>query len=335
MLCVKHQSQQLKLLNNSKYKICNSKFNIPKQQLPYMIKLNSWIEAFRLRTLPLALSSILMGSFLAIYAGSDGWDIIVLAITTTLFLQILSNLANDYGDGVRGTDNDNRVGPKRTIQSGAISPKEMKIGIIVFILLSFTSGIWLIFASLGSNWDIGILFLLLGIAAIAAAIKYTVGKRAYGYSGLGDIMVFLFFGPVAVIGTYYLVVHNFSWYIALPAATMGLLSTGVLNLNNMRDIENDAKSGKHTLAMLLGYNNAKLYQIFIISMALICLIIFSYIIVDGLMQYIYLITYPVFIRDLISITKIQDNSKLDPYLKKLAFSTLVITLLFGMGLLLS
>lgn len=300
-----------------------------------MSKINSWIEAFRLRTLPLALSSILMGSFIAIYSGSYSWEIILLALLTTLFLQILSNLANDYGDGMRGTDNADRLGPMRTIQSGAISPKEMKFGIIIFILLSLITGLWLIRASLDSNWTIGFLFIILGIGAIAAAIKYTMGEKAYGYSGFGDLMVFVFFGPVAVIGTYYLVTLNFSWLLILPAFAMGFFSTGVLNLNNMRDIENDSRSYKHTIALKFGYTKAKIYHFSIIILALLCLLAFTLTTANGILPFVYIITYPFFIKDLIVISKINDNSKLDPYLKKLALSTLITTLLFGIGLTLS
>ncbi len=276
-----------------------------------------------------------MGSFLAIYADTYSWTIIILAIVTTLFLQILSNLANDYGDGIKGTDNANRVGPKRTIQSGEITPAEMKIGIIVFILLSLISGVILIIVSLGSNWAIGLLFLVIGILAIAAAIKYTVGNKAYGYSGMGDIMVFLFFGPVAVIGIYYLLTSNVPTTFFLPAFSMGLLSTGVLNLNNMRDMKNDADSGKHTMALMLGYGNAKIYHFLLVTIALTLAIVFTMLNFSSIWQFIYLITYPVIVKDLITISRIQDNYKLDPYLKKLAFSTLLFTLLFGMGLVLS
>ncbi len=297
-----------------------------------MTKLKSWINAFRLRTLPLAIACILMGSFLAIYSGTYSWTVIILAIVTTLFLQILSNLANDYGDGIKGTDNANRVGPKRTIQSGEITPSEMKVGIIIFIILSLISGILLIITSLGSNWDIGLLFLVLGILAIAAAIKYTVGKNAYGYSGMGDIMVFTFFGPVAVMGIYYLLTTTAPIEFFLPATTMGLLSTGVLNLNNMRDMKNDADSGKHTMALMLGYGNARLYHFLLVTIALSLAMVFTILNFKSMWQFIYLITYPVFLKDLYSISRIKENYKLDPFLKKLALSTLFFTLLFGMGL---
>ncbi|MBC8320029.1 MAG: 1,4-dihydroxy-2-naphthoate polyprenyltransferase [Bacteroidetes bacterium] len=297
-----------------------------------MTKIISWIVAFRLRTLPLAISSILMGSFLAIASGNYNWAIIWLSIVTTLFLQILSNLANDYGDGIKGTDNEERLGPKRTIQSGEISPKEMKAGIIVFVLLSLISGIWLIFESLGSNWPLGLLFFTLGIAAIAAAIVYTVGTKAYGYSGFGDLFVFLFFGLLAVMGTYFLNTYDINWEILLPASSMGLLSTGVLNLNNMRDMENDAKSGKKTMALILGYKFAKIYHTILITMAMIFVVVFVALQYHCPWQFIFIICFPFLINDLIKINKITDKSLLDPYLKKLALATLLFTFLFGIGI---
>lgn len=299
-----------------------------------MPEIKTWITAFRLRTLPLALSSILMGSFIAVADEKYNLVVIALSLTTTLFLQILSNLANDYGDGVKGTDNQGRVGPMRAIQSGDISPMQMKIGIAVFVLLSLVSGIWLIVESLGTQWYLGLLFLAIGIAAIAAAIKYTVGKNAYGYSGLGDLFVFVFFGLVAVLGTYYLNSHGLNWGILLPASSMGLLSAGVLNLNNMRDIVSDANSGKHTFALLLGIARAKLYHNVIIILAMVLMLIYVAMNYDSLLQFLFAIAYPIMIFDLIRINKISINSQLDPYLKRLALSTLLLTVLFGLGIIL-
>jgi 1,4-dihydroxy-2-naphthoate polyprenyltransferase len=299
-----------------------------------MTKITSWIKASRLRTLPLALSSILMGSFPAIKIGVYSWSVILLAILTTILLQVLSNLANDYGDGIKGTDNDNRVGPRRTIQSGEISPGEMKIGIVIITLLSLIVGIWLIIESLGFNQS-SLLFLILGLGAIAAALKYTIGKNAYGYSGFGDVFVFIFFGIIAVSGTYFLVSKDLNWTILLPAASMGFFSTGVLNLNNMRDMKNDAASGKHTFALVLGFKRAKVYHTLIIAIALISLLIYSLINYYGPLQFLFLITYPLIISDLIRIINTVDKFRLDPFLKKLALSTLITTLVFGLGLLIT
>lgn len=299
-----------------------------------MTKIKSWISAFRLRTLPLAISSILMGSFLAIASDKYNSLIITLSIVTTLLLQILSNLANDYGDGMKGTDNIERLGPKRTIQSGEISPNEMRVGIILFVLLSLISGIWLIIESFGTDWHLALLFLAFGLASIAAAIKYTVGNKAYGYSGLGDLFVFLFFGFLAVLGSYYLNTLTLSWVILLPTLSMGFLSTGVLNLNNMRDIKNDLQSGKNTLASSLGFESAKKYHIFLVSGAMIAAIAFSTLNFNSIWNYLYLISFPLFVFQLFRIVKIKEEKLMDPFLKQLALTTLLFAVLFGLGLIL-
>jgi 1,4-dihydroxy-2-naphthoate octaprenyltransferase len=273
-----------------------------------------------------------MGSFLAIATNNYNWIVIILSLVTTLLLQILSNLANDYGDGMKGTDNSERLGPLRAIQSGDISPNQMRLGIGVFVLLSLISGVWLILESLGDNWYLGLLFFALGITAILAAIKYTVGKTAYGYSGFGDLFVFLFFGLLAVIGTYFLVTHNINWEIILPASSMGLLSTGVLNLNNMRDMKNDANSGKHTLALKLGYKRAKYYHYSIVILAMILLIVFVFLRYSNFWQFLFVISFPFIIKDLMEISKITNKVLLDPYLKRLALFTLLTTLLFGFSI---
>ncbi len=299
-----------------------------------MTKLKSWIKAFRLRTLPLAISSILMGSFLAIASNNFNSLIITLSVVTTLLLQILSNLANDYGDGMKGTDNIERLGPKRTIQSGEISPKEMRIGIAIFSLLSLIAGIWLIFEAFGSDWPLALLFLVFGLASIAAAIKYTVGSKAYGYSGLGDLFVFIFFGLLAVMGSYYLNTLTLNWVILLPTFSMGLLSTAVLNLNNMRDIKNDLRSGKHTLASSMGLENAKKYHVFLVVGAMIAAITYSVLNYTSLWNFLYVISFPLFILQLLKIIKIKEEKLLDPFLKKLALTTLLFSVLFGIGLIL-
>ncbi len=299
-----------------------------------MTTFSIWIAAFRLRTLPLALSSVFMGSFLAIDSGIFSWSVIILSFTTTLLLQILSNLANDYGDGMKGTDNNMRLGPQRAIQSGSISPKEMKLAIVIFTLLSLVTGIWLIIESFGSDWYLGLLFLVLGLSAIAAAIKYTVGSKAYGYSGLGDLFVFLFFGLLAVLGTYFLNTLTLDWLVLLPAISMGFLSTGVLNLNNMRDIENDLKSGKNTLASSMGLGNAKKYHGFLVVGAMIAAIAYTILNYSSLWNFLYVISFPLFIYQLFRIIKIKEEKLLDPFLKQLALTTLLFTILFGVSLIL-
>lgn len=299
-----------------------------------MAKLKYWIEAFRLRTLPLALSTILMGSFLAVASGNYDYKVIALALITTLLLQTLSNLANDYGDGLKGTDNHDRLGPMRALQSGQIRPEQMKVAIYIFVILSLISGVLLIIEAFGSDWYLGLIFLLLGISAIAAAIKYTVGKKAYGYYGFGDIFVFIFFGLIAVIGSYFLNTLSFDYSIILPAISMGLFSTAVLNLNNMRDIKNDLASGKKTLAAKMGLEKAKKYHLLLISFGMLAAIVYTRINFTSAWNMIYLICFPMLLLQLRNIFRIHNQRLLDPYLKKLALTTLLFSVLFGIGLIL-
>jgi len=293
------------------------------------MEIKSWVNAFRLRTLPLALSSILMGIIISYIHNALNWEVGVMAILTTLFLQILSNLANDYGDGLKGTDNKDRLGPDRTVQSGKISPQQMKTAIIIFSLLSLLSGTYLILLSNISLLQFGI-FLSIGVAAILSAIYYTVGKRAYGYIGLGDLFVFIFFGIVAVLGTFFLNTHYISLDALFPAISIGLLSTAVLNLNNLRDIDNDKKSGKMSLAVKLGVNRAKLYQTILINLAFFSLLYF--VVQSKLHWQVYLsfLLYPLFLIDLIKIDKIEKLQQLDPYLKKTALKTFLLVMVFGL-----
>ena len=215
--------------------------------------MKKWINAFRLRTLPLAFSCIIMGSGLAFGDGQFNSKVFVLALITTLFLQILSNLANDYGDFVKGTDNKNRVGPDRTLQSGLITKDEMVKAMWIIALLCSVFGVWLIYeGTKGLDLHRAGFFAILGLAAMGAAVKYTMGKNPYGYAGLGDIFVFLFFGWLGVLGSYFLHTHTLNWELLLPASSIGFFTTAVLNINNMRDHLADAKSGKNTLVVSLG-----------------------------------------------------------------------------------
>jgi 1,4-dihydroxy-2-naphthoate octaprenyltransferase len=208
-------------------------------------RVKAWVSAFRLRTLPLALASIGMGSFLAAADNSFRGDVVAWCALTTLFLQILSNLANDYGDTKHGADSAHRQGPKRAVQAGLITAAQMKTAMVVFAALSLLSGLLLLWTALGSaGLYVFLFFLALGLAAIWAAINYTAGARPYGYAGLGDIAVFTFFGLVGVMGTYYLQTQQLPGALLWPAASMGFLATGVLNINNIRDIESDRLAGK-------------------------------------------------------------------------------------------
>ncbi|MCK3684506.1 1,4-dihydroxy-2-naphthoate polyprenyltransferase [Maribellus sp. YY47] len=297
------------------------------------MKLRVWISAFRLRTLPLALSCSVLGSLLALSQDKFRWIIFVLTVSTTLFLQILSNLANDYGDTVNGVDNENRLGPQRATQSGKVSRKEMRIAIGVFAFLSLVSGSLLIFLGLKDITQI-ILFYVFGIASIIAAIKYTVGKNPYGYAGFGDLFVFIFFGLIGVVGTYYLHTHEFSAWILLPASTIGLFSSGVLNLNNMRDIENDSESGKHTLVVRLGQKRAKAYHFALIVVAIILSVIYTLHFYNSAIQWLFLLTVPLFFWNLAVVAGNSEPQALNSELKKLSLSTFLFSIVFGLAMVL-
>lgn len=298
-----------------------------------MVKLKSWVSAARLRTLPLSISGIIVGTTIAVQQGNFSTAIFILALGTTLGLQILSNFANDYGDGVKGTDNEDRVGPARAIQSGLISRKEMKLGITATAIATFLLAVLLIYTAFGTeNFLYAIVFFVLGLGAIAAAIKYTVGGNAYGYRGLGDIFVFLFFGLVGVYGSYFLYTLELDWKVFLPASAIGLLSAGVLNLNNMRDRKSDEKAGKNTLVVKLGEEKARKYHYFLIIGAVLCLVVFSVLTANDLSDFLYLIGFIPLILHLKRVNQNENPMLLDPELKVLALTTFLISVLFGVGL---
>lgn len=298
-----------------------------------MSKINAWINAARLRTLPLAFAGIFLGSFIAYAEGGFNWDIFFFALITTLLLQVLSNFANDYGDYTHGTDNNERVGPMRTVQSGKISPKQMKTAIYITGLASFSSGIYLLKIAFKDDFSLRFfIFLILGIAAIAAAIKYTVGKSNYGYKGFGDVIVFLFFGLVSVIGTYFLFTNQFSWAVLLPASSIGFLSSGVLNLNNMRDVENDAKSGKITLVVKMGFEKSKFYHTALIAAGITCAYLFALVSKSWSAAALILIPDAFLAYHWYKVFKTENPQLLDPELKNLALLTLFLSFILGIGL---
>lgn len=294
--------------------------------------LKAFIEAARLRTLPLSLSGIIVGSFLAYADGYFNWMICVLALLTTTGFQILSNFANDYGDGVKGTDNKDRVGPQRALQSGAISPKQMLNAIKTTGLITFLIALILLYMSFGKdNVTYFLLFVGLGIASIVAAIKYTMGKKAYGYSGYGDVFVFLFFGWLSVLGSYFLYAKQLDWTFFLPATSIGLLSVGVLNLNNLRDRISDEKANKMTLVVKIGEKLAKYYHYYILIFAFLFAFLYTTLHYKSPLQFLFVIAFiPVFM-NLYTVYKSTDTRKLDPELKKLALSTFLFAMLFGLG----
>ena len=293
-----------------------------------MKNLQAWISACRLRTLPLSISGAIVGSGIAYSRGLFDSSIFTLTILTTLSLQILSNLANDYGDGVKGTDNEHRIGPERALQSGKISPKQMRNAIVFNVILSLILVISLIYSAFGSDQFVtSLVFIILGILAIVAAIKYTVGASAYGYKALGDVMVFLFFGWLSVLGTYFLYSKQIDFLMLFPASSIGLLSTGVLNLNNMRDIESDRRSEKHTLAGYFGFKMAKLYQQLLVGVAILSIVFYLFLDLNN-STYLILIAFVPLLFHMNTVRKIKTPIEFDSQLKVLALSTVALALLF-------
>lgn len=299
------------------------------------MQLISWIKAFRLRTLPLALSCSVLGSLLAASHKSFSWIVFLLCALTTLFLQILSNLANDLGDYQHGTDDENRQGPERAMQSGAITERQMKNAIILFIVLSLVSGIVLLWYSFKeANNILPLLFFFIGIAAILAALKYTYGNKPYGYAGWGDLFVFLFFGLVGVFGTYFLHVQQVNWLILLPASSLGFLSAGVLNLNNIRDIENDDQKGKVTIPVRIGYRKALVYHSILIWSAVVAAFLYSILNKVNYWLFIFALVLPLLVRHQVVIKNQKKTAKFDIELRNLALTAFLFSILFGLSQLL-
>jgi 1,4-dihydroxy-2-naphthoate octaprenyltransferase len=302
----------------------------------------SYIKAARLRTLPLSISGIIIGSYLGnqfvnnlsetnIQFSIWGSAIFWLAILTTIGFQVLSNFANDYGDGIKGSDK-NRVGESRMVSSGAITPKQMKMAMIYTTIITLIIALLLIYVAFGSkNFELSVLFLGLGIASIAAAIKYTVGNSAYGYSGFGDLFVFLFFGLLSVVGSYFLFTNQLSFKIFFPAISTGLLSTAVLNLNNLRDREEDKKNNKNTLVVKLGFSKAKIYHFFLVFLALITALIYVFLDFTSIYELVFLVAFIPLIKNIIIVSKNKIPAELDGELKKVALSTFLFAILFGIG----
>lgn len=295
-----------------------------------MSNIKVWISALRPRTLFLAVATTLCGSGIAYSEGFFNMKVCILTILTATFLQLLSNLANDLGDFQHGTDTTGeRIGPTRTVQSGAITPKQMIRAIWITIILTGITGILLleVVSNIIGLWYL-ILFLALGTASIIAAIKYTAGKNPYGYKGLGDIFSFFFFGPVSVVGTYFLHTAQLTFQPWLPAIAMGLFTAAVLNINNMRDMDNDKKSGKITLAGRLGKNGAKLYHTILTFVAIACFIAYSVLYSNGYIQYLYMLFFIPYLLILVRIFKIEDKKQLDPYLKYTSMATFFLAVAF-------
>lgn len=290
--------------------------------------MNVWISAARPRTLPLALSSIFMGGFLAASVQKFDGLLFTLCCLTTIALQVLSNFANDYGDTQNGADTEDRVGPVRAVQSGELSAKQMFNGIILFAFLSLSLGILLLYIAFrDTSLQEFLLYLGIGLLCILAAYTYTAGKNPYGYAGLGDVSVFLFFGCVGVLGSTYLFTKTFDVLTILPAFSCGFFATAVLNLNNIRDIDSDTKAGKRTIPSRLGKQKAIYYHWFLLGMGMACAVVFTW--QQGTQSYYYIAIFPLFIFNGVRLSQLPNP---DSLLKQMALSSLFFSLLFGFSL---
>ncbi|WP_086477637.1 1,4-dihydroxy-2-naphthoate octaprenyltransferase [Arenibacter amylolyticus] len=294
-----------------------------------MQKSKAWLNAARLRTLPLSLSGIIVGTAIASMYGAFDWRIFIFAVLTTVGFQVISNFANDYGDGVKGTDNEHRVGPKRVLQSGLLTRAQLKRGIIISIFICIGLVLALLYFSFGlEHLKYILLFGLLGAFGIWAAIRYTVGDSAYGYRGLGDVFVFLFFGLIGVVGSMFLYTKEIYLSAFLPAITIGLLSTGVLNLNNLRDYRSDMLAKKNTVIVKMGIRNGKIYHSLLVVVSFVCMLIYTMLHYDNWLNTLHLLAFiPIFIH-LIRMRRVKNTVLLDPELKKLALSTFLVAIIF-------
>jgi 1,4-dihydroxy-2-naphthoate octaprenyltransferase len=296
--------------------------------------MRAWLSAFRLRTLPLSLSCIGMAAFLAAAAGKFNGLLFFLCCLTTIFLQILSNLANDYGDSINGADHAGRKGPQRAVQSGAITSSQMRNAVLLFTVLCLLSGIGLLLIAFGLDWNALFFFLALGLLCIAAAIAYTVGGKPYGYAGLGDLSVLIFFGLVGVMGSLYLFTRRFEYTDLLPALSCGFFSIAVLNINNVRDIDSDREAGKFSIPVRIGRGKAIVYHWFLLTAGTLSAIVYTLLCYESPWQFLFIPVIVLFVKNGAAVSKLP-SEKLDPYLKQMALSTLLFVLTFGTGLLLA
>lgn len=299
-------------------------------------KAGIWLSAMRPRTLPLAIASILMGSALAAAWKPFSWPVAILCILTAVLLQILSNLANDFGDSQHGADHGQRQGPARAVQSGAISSNLMLAAIGITALLAVLSGLALLWTAFGTNSrEYFIIFIIIGALAIMAAIAYTAGVRPYGYVGLGDLSVLIFFGWTSVMGSYFLQTQRLDWVMMLPATASGLLAVAVLNINNIRDIDSDSQAGKRTIPVRIGPQKARVYHWLLLILAMAFAILYVLLVFSAVWQFLFLLVLPLLVINGRAVWHTFDPLKLNPLLKQLSLITLLFVLLFSVGQLLT
>lgn len=296
-----------------------------------MSKFFSYVKSMRLRTLPLSLAGVCLGIMLAAADYSVSWKVAVLVMLTTVCLQILSNVSNELGDTLSGVDGSGREGPQYSLSEGGLTVKDVKRFVVVMAVACALSGLLMLQASFGTLFALEpVCLIILGAAAIGAAIKYTLGKNPYGYRGLGDMSVFIFFGIVSVLGSYFVMSHAFPyWIMLLPAVAIGCFSVAVLNVNNIRDIDSDAGL-RVTTPMRIGVKRAKIYQTFLIVSGWLCLVAFNLLRFPDVWHWLYFITLPLFVAHLYGVWT-RSGKALDPMLPLLVISTFLLSLLMGFG----
>ena len=294
----------------------------------------AWLESLRPKTLPLACAAIIVGTALSWWQGHFDPAVAVLSLITASLLQILSNLANDYGDAVKGSDKPDRIGPLRGMQKGVITQEQMKRALMITVALICLFGLALLFTAYQTLGDF-IGFLVLGLLAIIAAITYTVGTRPYGYIGLGDVSVLIFFGWLSVIGSWYLQAHSLCSAIILPATACGLLATAVLNINNLRDIDSDRENGKNTLAVRLGPINARRYHVCLLMGTLVCLALFNLFTLHSPWGWLFVLAAPLLVKQARYVMRELSPQAMPPMLERTVKGALLTNLLFVIGIVLS
>lgn len=295
-------------------------------------RVSIWFNAMRPRTLPLAIASIVMGTALAFADGTFKPIVALLCVVTAVLLQILSNLANDYGDSQHGADRAERLGPKRAVQSGQVTPGAMRQAIGIVVALTIIAGIALLLSAFGREaFSLVLIFILLGAAAIGAAITYTAGKLPYGYAGFGDIAVLVFFGWVGVLGSYFVQIPTFEWLLLLPATACGLLAVAVLNVNNIRDLDSDRLAGKYSVPVRLGLKKARLYHWILLSLPVVLIATYVFLTYTSPWQFIFLLAVPMLVRNGLAVSRTNELPTLNPWLKQMSLATLLFVLLFSAG----
>lgn len=293
-------------------------------------KIKYYVAAMRLRTLPLSMAGVCLGLMLAVADFHVRWEVVLFTLLTTVCLQILSNVSNELGDFLRGTDSGDRQGPSYSLSGGKLEKKDFSRMIVVYILLCIISGLLMLWFSFGTLFCVeSLVFMALGAGAIMAAMKYTLGRNPYGYRGKGDIYVFIFFGIVSVAGSYFIASHEMFWRMLLPAASIGFFSVGVLNVNNIRDMSTDAAT-RMTVPLRIGEKWAKVYQTALLAAGWVCMLVYSLLRIQDILHYLFVLSLPLFIVHLHGVWT-RSGKALDPMLPLLVMSSFIFALLGGLG----